>query len=113
MTGVIYLRDPDAESIREAVVQLLTNVKSIAALARTLEVSRGKLYKWRDGRSTPTIYELCGMATALGQHVRIDMGEVDEGRDAEVEDVAVLVGRILANQERMFRVLRELGPATE
>lgn len=102
---MIYLRDPDAAAIREAVQTLLSNVK-LASLARTIKVSRGTLYKWRGGDSAPTILELCSMATALAVHVRIDMGNLEPSE--VTEDLAVMLGRVLANQERQIDMLQRV-----
>lgn len=103
---MIHLRDPDGAAIREVVTDLLLGVKSVAALSRTIGKSRGTLYKWKSGDSTPSIGELCALARALEVHIRIDMGH-EEGENQK-EDIAVLLGRVLANQQRMAEELRQL-----
>lgn len=108
---MILLTNPDKDEVAEAVVRLLAGVKSIAALSRVMQRSRGTLYKWQNGQSVPSIEELCTLANALEEHIRIDLGPTEDAEQAE--DLAVMLGRVIANQDRQIRMLRELtGTAT-
>lgn len=100
---MIRLTNPDDTALREAMQTMLSGVKSISALARDLGKSRGTIYKWQTGESVPTVLDLCQMALIVGVPLRIDLGP-SEGFE-ETEDLAVMLGRVLANQERQIAML--------
>jgi transcriptional regulator with XRE-family HTH domain len=103
---VIHLVNPDDAALRQAVQSLLEGVKSVADIARRMKKSRGTLYKWQSGKSAPNIIELCTLANLLERPVRIDIGNEDQFEAQE--DLTVMIGRVLNNQQRQLKALSDI-----